>query len=358
VNSVIVEFVTPSTGYSCTFDIWPHNITLPAGDSLILTQTAPNASTDCNPAGGYLDGSEKGPNGTNWGGLTHCSTDSGVIPHVITTIGGTTTDFTDSAQVLNTGGNDTANCPTRLNPPHQNNESEQWTTGGCVNGAATLTLAPPTQTHFVGETATVTGTLTNTCGQPLQGATETFTDLTGPDTGTTGTGTTDANGQASFSYKGLTVGTDTLDVTVSNPAGTITSNTVNVIWQAPPLSGGSFVIGDLNAAVNTPVTFWGAQWWKLNSLTGGSAPGAFKGYALNISGPTCGDTWTTTPGNSPPPPAGPLPAFMPIIVSSHVTQSGNTISGDIEHIVIVQTNSGYSNDPGHAGTGTVVSQVC
>ena len=49
---------------------------------------------------------------------------------------------------------------------------------------------------------------------------------------------------------------------------------------------------------------------------------------------------------------------MPVIVSSNITKSGNTISGDIEHIVIVQTNSGYSNNPGHAGTGTVVSQVC
>jgi hypothetical protein len=49
---------------------------------------------------------------------------------------------------------------------------------------------------------------------------------------------------------------------------------------------------------------------------------------------------------------------MSIIVSSHITKSGNTISGDIEHIVVVQTNPGYEPNPGHAGTGTVVSQVC
>jgi hypothetical protein len=361
VNSVVVDFPGAAAGGAdCMVDIWPHNVTLPAGDTMVLAQTnaSPTETGTCNSPAGDIDGSEMGPNGVDWGGQTHCGTNSGIIPQVITTIDGATTTTTDSSQVLNTGGQDSANCPTRTNPPHQNNESEQWTAGGCVNGAAVLTLAPPTQTHYVGQQATVTATLDNTCGGAIEGANVAFDDLTGPDIGLTGSGITDANGQATFTYTGKTVGTDTWDSDVVNPAGTITSNTVNVIWQAPPLSGGSFVIGDLNAAVNTPVTFWGAQWWKLNSLSGGTAPAAFKGYALNISGPTCGDTWTTTPGNSPPPPAGPLPAFMTIIVSSNITKSGNTISGDIEHIVIVQTNSGYSNDPGHAGTGTVVSQVC
>jgi hypothetical protein len=356
-NSVVVKFPGAAAGPSdCVIDIWPHNLTLNAGDQAIFTQEAVKAAAGCDNPVGTLDGSEMGPNGVDWGGGTHC-TNSGIIPEVDATIDGTLQTFQDTTQVMNTGGEDANSCPFPINGGR--NESEQWVQIGtsCTPGA-TLTLAPPTQTHFVGETATVTGTLDNGCGQPLQGATETFTDLTGPDTGTTGTGTTDINGQASFSYSGLTVGTDTLDVTVTNPAGTITSNTVNVIWVAPPLSGGTFVIGDQNAAVNTAVTFWGAQWWKLNSLSGGAAPAAFKGFALNISGPTCGDTWTTTPGNSPPPPAGPLPAFMPVIVSSNITKSGNTISGDIEHIVIVQTNSGYSNNPGHAGTGTVVSQVC
>jgi hypothetical protein len=121
---------------------------------------------------------------------------------------------------------------------------------------------------------------------------------------------------------------------------------------------GDFVIGNLNSAIGTPVTFWGAQWAKSNSLSGGPAPNAFKGYALNPSMPTCGETWTTSPGNSPPPPPGPLPAFIEIIVSSNITQSGNTISGDIQSIVIVATNGGYEANPGHPGTGTVVSVVC
>jgi hypothetical protein len=128
----------------------------------------------------------------------------------------------------------------------------------------------------------------------------------------------------------------------------------------PPMTvaGGDFVIGDLNAAVGTNVTFWGAQWWKLNSLSGGTAPAAFKGFEDTPPVTACGQNWTTDTGNSTPPPPGPLPAYMVIIVSSSITQSGSTISGDTAHLVLVKTNAGYAPNPGHAGTGTVVSQIC
>jgi hypothetical protein len=52
------------------------------------------------------------------------------------------------------------------------------------------------------------------------------------------------------------------------------------------------------------------------------------------------------------------PSYMGVIVSSSITQSGSTISGNTPDIVVVKTNSGYAPDPGHAGTGTVVAQVC
>jgi hypothetical protein len=124
-------------------------------------------------------------------------------------------------------------------------------------------------------------------------------------------------------------------------------------------AGGNFVIGDRDAAIGTAVTFWGAQWWKLNSLTGGGAPAAFKGFADTPStAPACGTNWSTDPGNSSGPPAGPLPGFIAVIVSSHVTKSGPTISGDTPEVVVVKTNTGYAPNPGHAGTGTVVAKVC
>ena len=122
--------------------------------------------------------------------------------------------------------------------------------------------------------------------------------------------------------------------------------------------GGSFVIGDGNSAIGSNVTFWGARWAKLNSLSGGPAPASFKGFAMQPSTPACGVGWSADPGTSSPPPAGPLPPYMAVIVTSSASKSGSTISGNTPHIVIIKTNPGYAPNPGKAGTGTVVSQVC
>ena len=133
------------------------------------------------------------------------------------------------------------------------------------------------------------------------------------------------------------------------------TNTQKALVFAFP-AGGDFVVGDKTAS--GPVTFWGAQWSKINVLSGGPAPASFKGFETSAPHPSCGTNWTTGPGNSPPPPPAPLPAYMGVIVSSSITQQGPTISGNTVHIVVVQTNPGYAPDPGHAGTGTVVASVC
>jgi secondary thiamine-phosphate synthase enzyme len=49
---------------------------------------------------------------------------------------------------------------------------------------------------------------------------------------------------------------------------------------------------------------------------------------------------------------------MAVIVSSSIDKSGPTISGDTVHMVVVQTNPGYAPNPGDAGTGTVIGQIC
>jgi len=123
-------------------------------------------------------------------------------------------------------------------------------------------------------------------------------------------------------------------------------------------TGGNFVIGDNNAAIGTMVTFWGAQWSMLNGLSGGGAPPSFKGFEKDPPTVTCGTDWTSRPGNSSHPPAGPLPEFMAVIVSSLITKHGSTINGNTVHVVVVRTNPGYAPDPGHPGTGTVVAQIC
>lgn len=347
VNSVVVHF---SAG--CTYDIWPHDVALSAGNQLIVTQTASGAADGCAPDNGFMDSSDIGPGGVSWSG--NCS-QSGVIPEVDVTIDGTPSAFSDTGQVLNTGGVDGATCP-----PLNGNESTQWTLIGTQPCAgAELALAPPAQSQQVGDSATVAATLTNGCGTPLQGANVTFNVTAGPNAGDSGTGTTDTNGQASFSYSGLNVGTDTVQASVTNPAGTINSNAVQVTWtvQFAP-GGGAFVVGDQSSATGSPVTFWGAHWAQFNSLSNGPAPASFKGFAARPGTPDCGAPWTTGPGNSASPPTGPLPKYMAVIVTSSAAESGSTISGDTPHIVIVKTNPGYAPDPGHAGTGTVVSQVC
>lgn len=121
-----------------------------------------------------------------------------------------------------------------------------------------------------------------------------------------------------------------------------------------PSGAGSFVIGDQSAVQGATVTFWGAQWTSQDSLSGGAAPPSFKGYADSTPVPTCGTTWSTRPGNSSGPPIS-VGADIEVIVTSSVVKNGSTISGNTVGIVIVQTNPGYADDPGHPGTGTVVS---
>ncbi|MHB8659897.1 MAG: hypothetical protein ACYC91_18530 [Solirubrobacteraceae bacterium] len=45
-------------------------------------------------------------------------------------------------------------------------------------------------------------------------------------------------------------------------------------------------------------------------------------------------------------------------MTSNVTKSGRTISGNTTHIVVVKTNPGYAPDPSHYGTGTIVARYC
>lgn len=343
VNSIAIHIDT------CTYTGWP-SASLPPGSQLIVTQLGSGAANGCTgPTPTVMDTSDVGPGGGPYAG--NCTPD-GIKPTVDVTLDGTTTTYTDSGQILNTGGFDLASCP------NGTNESTQWTTvGNAPCPGAILSLAPSSQTHSVGESATVTATFTNTCNQPLSGTTVTFQVTSGPNTGMTGTGVTDSNGQATFTYSSNLPGTDQLQASVTNPAGTIKSNTVTVTWMLTFASGGSFVIGDLENHSGASVLWWGAQWSKANPMSGDSAPASFKGFEDSNLAPTCGQTWTTDTGNSTPPPPT-VPSLMGVIVASNITQSGSTISGDIVHIVVVQTNPGYQPDPGHPGTGTIIAQVC
>jgi PKD repeat protein len=154
----------------------------------------------------------------------------------------------------------------------------------------------------------------------------------------------------SGSHAYASTGTYTVKTTVSD-AGSQAVATCKVLAFAFPSAGGAFVIGDTNSGNGAQVTFWGPQWWKLNSFSGGSGPASFKGFADSPSAPRCGATWSGRPGDSVAPPSGPPPADMAVIVSSHPTKSGSVVSGDVAHIVVVKTGRS-------SGTGTVEAQVC
>jgi hypothetical protein len=162
-------------------------------------------------------------------------------------------------------------------------------------------------------------------------------------------------------YTFTTLGFHSVTLTVTDDCGQKGAAGTSILIYAPvPSDGdGSFVIGDRNAAIGSKVTFWSSDWWKLNSLSGGSAPSNFKGFANSTSTrpPACGGTWTSDPANSSVPPSG-VPQYIGVIVSSSITQSGSKISGNNRQMVVVKTDAGYDSNPGHAGTGTVVAVIC
>lgn len=221
-----------------------------------------------------------------------------------------------------------------------------------VTREQTTVLAGTVGPILRGSSLTLTGTLLEDGVTPIAGRALTLTLGS-----KTCTGITNTAGVASCTVPG----TDPLGpaaVTVSFAGDTfyLAGNASgSALLYAFAGGGGTFVLGDQSAV--GAVTFWGAKWSKLNRVSGGDAPDAFKGYAL-VAPSQCGTRWTTGPGNSPDPPAGPLPAYMAVLVTSSVTKSGPSISGTTTRIVIVKTDAGYKNDPGHAGTGTVVATVC
>jgi hypothetical protein len=171
-------------------------------------------------------------------------------------------------------------------------------------------------------------------------------------------GTTNATGLATCTITSVNqpLGPNTVSANFAGDGYYLPSSTSEPVIDFAFLAQGSMIIGDLDAPPGTPVQFWGATWSAVNSLSGGSAPNSFKGFADN-SLQSCGGSWSTRPGNSSKPPAI-LPSYMGVIASSAAAQSGSTISGTGPIIVVVKTNPGYSTDPGHPGTGTVVAVYC
>jgi hypothetical protein len=209
-----------------------------------------------------------------------------------------------------------------------------------------------------GTTAHLAGVLAEDGTVPIAARTVTFT-LGGGASAQTCSAVTGASGTASCDIGPVAqpLGSGTLTAEFAGDAFYLPSSDTEATLVFAFLARGAFVVGDGSAT--GAVTFWAAQWAALNSLSGGPAPSSFKGFAetLGSSPPACGGSWSTGPGNSSGPPAS-VPSFMGVLVASAVSKAGPTISGDIRRIVVITTNSGYGPNPGQAGTGTIIAEVC
>jgi hypothetical protein len=279
---------------------------------------------------------------------------------VAPTPGGGTVKFTLGSQSCSgTVVAGTASCTVKLNQASGNYTVTVAYSGDASfqpsSTAVPFTIVSPTTTTQAGAV-----------GPVLAGTAATLTATVSP---------VAATGTVTFSSGGTTLCTGTLSGGAASCAATFaqtgvyivtakyagdglylaSSGSTSILVYAFAPGGGAFVIGDKSASGT--VTFWGQQWSNSNVLSGAPSPDGFKGFALN-GVTTCGATWSTDPGNTSPPPAGPLPAYMAVLVTSKTTKSGSQIFGNTVSIVIVKTNNGYASSPGHTGTGTVVATLC
>lgn len=95
-----------------------------------------------------------------------------------------------------------------------------------------ITLDPATDTNPTGSAHTVTATVRSATGALAPNVTVTFLVTAGPNTGDTGTGTTDQTGTTSFTYTGDGGGgTDTIQASFTDAASAVKSTTATKIWE-------------------------------------------------------------------------------------------------------------------------------
>lgn len=96
-----------------------------------------------------------------------------------------------------------------------------------------ITLAPSSATNPVGTDHTVTATVQDDEGNPIEGRDVDFEIMAGPNSGTTGGGITDGNGEATFTWSSSATGTDVVIAeTVAGNGDPLTSNEAEKTWTS------------------------------------------------------------------------------------------------------------------------------
>lgn len=95
-----------------------------------------------------------------------------------------------------------------------------------------ILLAPISATNMVGTQHTVTATVQDDLGNPIVGRDVDFAIVSGPHAVIPAvTAPTDTNGEATFTYTGISIGTDIIEASFVNSQGdTVTSNQVSKEW--------------------------------------------------------------------------------------------------------------------------------
>jgi hypothetical protein len=220
-------------------------------------------------------------------------------------------------------------------------------------------LAPATVTYIGpkliggGASVTLSAMLADDSNAPIAGRMLTLTLGSGAGAQSC-SATTDTTGSASCVIASVVqpVGPGSVTAGFASDGFYQSASDTGVTLVFDPDGHGMYVVGDKSASGT--VTFWGAQWAKVNTLSGGAAPADFKGFETSLGTPTCGASWTTMPGASASPPSTES-TYTAVIVSSSITRSGSTLSGNVVHIVIVKTDAMHA---ANAATGTVVAQIC
>jgi hypothetical protein len=132
--------------------------------------------------------------------------------------------------------------------------------------------------------------------------------------------------------------------------------TVLIFAFAP--GGGSFVIGDKNTAKQHGRHLLGFPVGEAELPERRASTRLLQGLRQEPNHTDMWDSMEHRTRQQHPTPKGPLPAYMGVIGTSLTSQSGSQISGDTKLILVVKTYPGYENDPGHAGTATVVTTAC
>jgi len=239
---------------------------------------------------------------------------------------------------------------------------------GASNGSAKFKVThEQTSLAYTGTTSVVNGRAITLSGKlttddPAAGTalgTKTVTFTLGSGLGAQScTGTTNATGVAKCKVTPVNqpIGTVAVSASFAGDTWFLPATASAKVTVFAPRAVGAFVVGNLSAATTSTQYFWGAQWWKMNKLSGGRAPASMKGFADSPKAMSCGSVWTTRTGNSSAPPKT-LTGTIEVIVSSHITQKGSVISGNIVHILMVKVST-YGHAPGHVGTGKIVGKVC